>query len=314
MLFKGTMGGGRMNKKLINIVIIVLAVMLVLGVTKDVLLKVSIEKGTEVVTGLKLDIKSLRVGVVKTLIEIKDLKLYNPKGYKDAVMLNMPEIYVDYDFAAVIKGNIYLPVVRIHMEEFLVVKNEKGELNLDALKVVKEEKSGEEVPASKKKSGKAPEIKIDYLQLRIGKVIYKDYSAGGKPKVSEYNININEVYKDIDNPSKIVSIIVVKALMNTTIGKLTGFDLGPLQGIAGDSLKGAQKVVGDIIVQGKQVISNPGAAGQKIIGDTGAQTQKFLGAAGKTGGKVVEGAGETVKDATKGITGAIGGLFGGKKE
>lgn len=231
-----------MNKT-IRILIIALVVILVLSFAKDAIIKTSIEKGAEVVTGLRLNIQSLRVGILNTLVGIKNLKLYNPKGFEDPLMLNMPEIYVDYDLPAIIKGKIHLPEVRINMEEFYVIKNKDGKLNLDALNVVKEQKG--EKPAEPAKKGKAPQIQIDELQLTIGKVIYKDYSKGGEPQVQEFNIALDEKYQNIDDPAKLVSLIVVKALMNTSIAKLTNFDLGGLQGTIGDTLQSAQKMTGE---------------------------------------------------------------------
>jgi hypothetical protein len=155
-------------------------------------------------------------------------------------MLDMPEIYVDYNLPAVFKGKVHLEEMRIDMNEFIVVKNEKGELNLNSLKVVQAQKEAEK-PETKEK-GKVPEIQIDNLELKIGKVVYKDYSEGGTPSVKEFNINLKEKYRNIKNPYALVSLIVVKALMNTTIASLIDFDLGELQSTISDTLLTAQKV------------------------------------------------------------------------
>jgi len=167
-----------------TILIGLLVVMLVLGVGKDVIAKIAIEKGANIVTGLSLNIGNLKIGLLKTLVAIKDLKLYNPRGFEDRVMLDMPEIYVDYDFPEIIKGKIHLYEMRINLQEFVVVKNTKGELNLDALKPVqKEQEAKTSTSVVKQDSGKTPAILIENLELKIGKVIYKDYSKGGKPEV-----------------------------------------------------------------------------------------------------------------------------------
>jgi len=167
------------------------------------------------------------------------LVLFNPAGFKDQTMLDMPEVYVHYNLPAIIKGKIHLIEARIYLREFVVVKNENGILNLDSLKVVQAQKEGR--GPAEGKAAKAPEIQIDNLNLKIGKVIYKDYSSGGQPSVKEFNVNINESYKDINNPYALVSLIVVKAMMNTTIAGLTNFDLQGLSGTVSDTLAGAQK-------------------------------------------------------------------------
>lgn len=235
-----------MKKIISSILIIVLAVVIVLSAAKNTVVRISIEKGVEVVTGLPLKMKSLNIGIIKTLVGINGLRLYNPPGYQDKVMLDMPEIYIDYDLPAILGGKIHLKEVRIHLKEFTVVKNADGEVNLNALKPVQESESAkktEAAPAAEKKE-KDPEMKIDVLDLKIGAVIYKDYSGKGEPSVKEFSINIDERFTDIDSPNKLISLIVVKALMNTTVGRLTDIDLKGLQGQLGDTLAGAQEVTG----------------------------------------------------------------------
>jgi len=55
-------------KKLITTIVVVLVVLLALGLAKDMIIKVSVEKGVAMVTGLRLSIQGLNVGIVKTLL------------------------------------------------------------------------------------------------------------------------------------------------------------------------------------------------------------------------------------------------------
>jgi len=237
-----------MKKILTSLIVIVLIAAVVLAVGKNTIAKVAVEKSVEMVTGLKLSMQSLNIGIIKTLVGIKELKLYNPDGYKDRVMLDMPEIYVDYDLAAAFRGKVHLKEMRMNLKEFTVVRNEKGELNLDSLKVVREEKAPEK--AAPKEKGKMPEIQIDKLELKIGKVVYKDYSKGGAPSVQEFNLNLDETYQNIDNPAQLVSLIVVKALMNTTISQLANFDLKGLQ----DQLGGQISKITETVAQAQESV------------------------------------------------------------
>ena len=265
-------------KTLLVLLVGIIVVVFVLSFFKDIIIKTSVEKGVEIVTGLQMRVQSLKVGIINTLVGIRNLRLFNPPGFKDKIMLDMPEIYIDYDLGAILKGKIHLEEMRINMNEFMVVKNEKGVLNLDSLKVVQAQQHGAK-PGAKEK-GKAPEIQIDSLELKIGKVIYKDYSQGGKPVVKEFPINLNESYKNITNPYSLVSLIVVKALMNTTIANLTGFDLQGLQGTVSDTLATAQKVAQEAIATAREAALKA----QKVLTGT---TQK---------------AEESVKEATETLT------------
>ncbi len=232
-----------MKREVITIPAIVLVLLIALFFGKNVVIKTSVTAGVRTMTGLKLSIRGMDFGIFKTLIGINELQLYNPSGFVDELMFDVPEIYVDYDLGAFMKGRTHLEEVRLHLKEFIVVKNEAGELNLDSLKVVKEEEK-EVIDEGKKEKTKTRELQIDVLELRIDKVVYKDYSKGTPPKVKEYNVNIDDRFENITDPKTFGRLIIVKALKNTTIASLTNFDLGKLQrGISGTVRKTAEKAL-----------------------------------------------------------------------
>jgi hypothetical protein len=255
--------------KWIKILIIALVVIFALSLAKDLIIKVSVEKGVGIVTGLPLKMSGFRAGIINTLVDIKGLVLSNPQGFKDRTMMDAPEIYVRYDLPAVIGGKIHLPEVRINVKEFVVVKNEKGELNLDSLKSIQSQKKGKQAPA-----GKAPQIQIDSLELKIGKAVYKDYSGGGAPSVMEFPVNINERYTNITDPNTLVALIAFKAMMNTTIASLTNFDIGGLKGTLGNTLAGAQKLAGEAAAQAQAAVTQATQAAQGAAKSAGEAAQK----------------------------------------
>jgi len=243
-------------KKLITAIVCVLAVLLILLPAKNFIVKTAVSGVVKTLTGLTLEIASLDVGIFKTAIDIKGLKLHNPAGFKDKLMLDMPQIYVNCDLGAFFRNKVHLRDIKINLAEFVVVKNAKGELNLNSLRVVQDKKQTKKAE-SKKKETKMPDLKIDLLDFKIGKVIYKDYSNGAEPSIQEFNVNINERYENISDPYVFISLIIVKALMNTSIASLANFDLGPLENTAGDTLSKAQKIAGD-------TVAKSAAAGKKI--------------------------------------------------
>src|SRR5574341_2024009 len=128
-------------KKFLGIMITVVLILLVVVVlAKNTIAKVALTGGVKAITGLKAEVQGVEVGVTNTLVGVKDFKLFNPSGFQDAMMMDMPELYVDYDLASFFKGKVHLEELRLNLKEFIVVKNEKGELNLDSLKTVKEKK------------------------------------------------------------------------------------------------------------------------------------------------------------------------------
>jgi hypothetical protein len=233
-------------RKSFIIISIIFALLVAIFFGKNLIVKTSVKAGVKAMTGLKLNIKSMNVGILNSLIGINGLQLFNPPGFVDELMVDLPEVYVDYDLGAFIKRKIHLEEVRLNLKEFSVIKNEKGELNLDYLRVVKggkEEKvEGEE--GKEKEKTKMPELQIDVLELKIGKVVYKDYSKGTPPKSKEFNVNIDERYENITDPRAFISLIIVKALKNTTIARLTNFNLEALQeNVAGKLKETTRKVM-----------------------------------------------------------------------
>ena len=266
----------QIKKLLTGTLIVAVALFVLVFFGTSLIAKAAIENGAQFIMGLPLKIKSLDVNFMNTFVSVKDLHLSNPSGFKERTMLQMPEIFVDYDLPSFFKGKIHLEEVRIDLQEFIVTKNEKGEVNLNSLKPVqaqKEQPKKEEKPEEGKK-GKAPQIQIDKLSLKVGKVIYKDYSKGGEPSVKEFNINLDEKYENITNPYMIGSLVVTKALAHTTIAALTNIDLSNLsksvdgallasKQAAEETVKKAQEGVKQAAKELGQVAANPKEAVQK---------------------------------------------------
>jgi uncharacterized protein involved in outer membrane biogenesis len=228
-------------KKWLYILVAVLVIALGLGMAKDLIIKSSVEKGVEMVTGLRLKMAFFHAGILNHTVHIKGLELLNPTNFKDRTMLKIPEIYADYDLGAVFSGKMHLKVLRIDIAELYVIRNPEGFLNLDYLNTVKSAKSGGSIQGS---MDKLPPFMIDNLNLKVGKVAYKDYVSGMS---TGFDIGLDESFQNVDSVEKLVNIIVVRALMNTSIASLAHFDLGVLQNfITGSAVNSTTSLVGRV--------------------------------------------------------------------
>ncbi len=270
-------------KKLINLAIIVCVVLLVLSIAKNSIVKASMTTICKAATGLDLNIKSLNVGIMNTLVTVKGMQMQNPKTFVDRVMFDLPEIHIDYDLSDIIKGDIHLEEVRLNLAEFVIIKNADGELNLNALKPAgSDDKASEKTTTDTKtaesgaKSSKLPAVRIDSLSLKIGKVIYKDYTKGSKPSIKEFNVNINETHKNITNIEVLIPLLVTKALMNTTIASLANFN--PVQILSDFDLGGV-----DLDKLGLNSLSS---LSSKLGSETIGTISKLTDTLGSQGGKV----------------------------
>lgn len=234
-----------MNKAF-RIIVILVVIVGILVVGKNFLVKFAVEKGVYAATGLPLKMKKLNIGLITTNIGIQDLNLYNPKGFPKEVMFRAPEIFIDYNLGAMITGKIHLEDIRLDFDQFVIVKNKEGKTNLEALIPEKEKAEKREAEKKPKKKGKMPDIQIDHLSVKIGKIIYKDYSGGGEPSVKEFKINLSQEYNDVTNKNMNWHILMItnKAIMKTTLSSLADFNMDIFKGVSGVSEKAVETLKG----------------------------------------------------------------------
>jgi uncharacterized protein involved in outer membrane biogenesis len=243
-------------KKLGIAVVIIIGVVALLLVFKNVLIKAAVERGVKKATGLELTIKDMDVGLLASKVDITDMRLLNPAGFPDKVMIDIPKFLVDVELASFFKGKAHIETIVLDLKELMVERNKERKLNIAALKSVSEEQQKGTKPVEQekaKKEKKAPQMVIDTLVLKIGKVTYKDYSWGTKPFTKTFTIGINEVYRNITDPKELVNLIIVRALQKTDIAQLANFDLDSLKADVSDTLKTVEKTATE--------------AGQKELGD-----------------------------------------------
>ncbi|MDO8730926.1 MAG: AsmA family protein [Candidatus Omnitrophota bacterium] len=238
-----------MKKLLIGII----AALALLFLAKGVIARLAVSAGVKAVTGLRLEIRSLQVGVFRSRVHAREIKLHNPRGFPDPLMADLPELYVDYDLPAFFTGRTHLRELRVELAEFNVVKDRQGRLNLDSLTAVKKAK---EEKGKEKKPVRPGSFQIDQLDLKVRKVVYKDYSGGGEPSVREFNVNLHERHANVNDPTALGALIVSRALLNTAIAKLAHFDLGALDNYAKDVVGKAVDTAGDVVEKASDTLKN----------------------------------------------------------
>ncbi|MBI5144211.1 MAG: hypothetical protein HZA30_04005 [Candidatus Omnitrophica bacterium] len=232
-----------MKKMFIFIIIIFLILGLLLA--KNAILKLTLEKAVRAISGLRLSIGAIDVGLIKPLLKVQRLTLLNPDKFPDRIMFEIPLLYIRYDIGSLFKNKIHLEDMTLELKEVSVVRNADGELNLNSLNIVKGPPKKKEKKVTPKQA--MPAIMIDRLHLKVGKVIYKDYTQAPFPRILEFNINLDEKCENIRNPYALGSLIVTRSLYKTSISQLTGFDLGTLEGtLEGIVSKGSAALAGTL--------------------------------------------------------------------
>ncbi|HEY5234216.1 MAG TPA: hypothetical protein VIK35_11845 [Verrucomicrobiae bacterium] len=154
---------------------VVLVVMLLLSYNS--ILRVVIEHNIREQTGMEAEIGRFHLALIEPAIEIQNLEIYNPTNFGGTPFLNIPEIHVEYDRAALMRREIHITLLRFNLGELDIVKNEAGQTNIFAfgLKLpAKNSGGGSNVMANLKTQTGYDFKGIDTLNVSIGKVKFID--------------------------------------------------------------------------------------------------------------------------------------------
>lgn len=180
--------------------LVVLLVAVVLG--KDALLKAAVERQIRAQTGMDVKIKRFSVGIFSPVVSIEDFRLFNPPDFGGTLLVDIPELHVEYDRAALSQRKLHITLLRFHLAELNIVKNEAGHTNLVALM----QKSA---PSSPSKPGRVPDIKfagIDVLNLSLGKVRLVDLKD--RQKSGELYLGLrDQVFRNVKTQSDLVGVL-----------------------------------------------------------------------------------------------------------
>lgn len=185
---------------------------LVIIFNKDRIIKSIIINQAQKIIGAPISINNLSLNLSKRRLEIKGLRIHNPAGFAEGLLLDIPEITADYNLSGILKRKLRLNSLVINLKEVGVVKNTQGQINLDALKISNKKENNvkqKSVPIA---------LQIDMLKLSIAIVTYKDYSHKNGPAVQLFNINIKDrIYKDINGVGDLVTLLLKESIKRTTI-------------------------------------------------------------------------------------------------
>ncbi len=200
-------------KRLIKWLLIAFVILLVLtGLSltalffgRDKIMRRIVEQNILAQTGMVAEIGSFHVGLREPVISLKDFKLRNPAGFGDTPLLMIPEVFVEYDQAALAHNKIHLTQVRFNLSELVIVKNEAGKTNLFELGLTLPSPQGK----VKKDTGLAEFKKrtgldfagVDALKISIGTAKFidlKNPQNNREQKIGIENLTLNNVKSPLE--------------------------------------------------------------------------------------------------------------------
>jgi hypothetical protein len=192
---------------------LVVVVIVVLLLTYNSILRVVIEHNIRAQTGMDAEIGSVNLALTSPTIQIKNFKLYNSRDFGGTPFLDIPEIYVEYDRAALMRQEIHVTLMRFNLGELDIVKNQAGQTNIFALglKLPSKKSGGRQNALNFKKQTGYDFTGIDTLNVSVGTAKFIDLKDQRNNR--EQNIGIeNCVMKDVKTPADLGGLGLLIAL------------------------------------------------------------------------------------------------------
>ena len=200
---------------------IVISSLVCIAFIKDQVIKSVVAAVASNITGAPVEMDGFSMNIFTSTIHITGLKMYNPKGFPEGMLVSCPKINVIYDRDSLFKQKPHFLLVEIDLKEMVLTKNKEGKLNVDSLKIVHPPKSSSPVP-----------LKIDLLNLSIGKIIYKDYTTGSEPSVRVYDVNRHNSYKSIPTARQLALLVLSEPMKAAAIKNAEIYGAAMLTGVA----------------------------------------------------------------------------------
>ncbi len=152
-------------------------------------------------TGMDVKIGKVEIGLSTPTFRMEGFKLYNPAEFGGTTLVEIPELFVEYDRDAVARQQLKIKLLRINVAEISVVRDAAGRTNLEALhsRTNLPQQAGMEF------------LGIETLNLTLGKMRYLDLKAPGQAK--EINLGLKEeVVRNVKSVADLSGVMIKVAL------------------------------------------------------------------------------------------------------
>jgi uncharacterized protein involved in outer membrane biogenesis len=227
--------------KLLRWLIFLLVVaIIILVLTLNSILKELISRRIRNATGVDAEIGKFSFQVFTPTVTFESFKLYNPPDFGGTPFLDIPELHIEYDRAALRKHQLHITLLRLKLAELDVVKNQAGETNLiSLLAAAKIKKAGDGAKAFAQQTG-FEFMGIDVLNISIGKAKLIDLKDQRQDRTLEIDLD-NQVIKDVKTPADLAGLAALVWLRG---GSLIGLPVSqPPKSGAGTGVEAATNIV-----------------------------------------------------------------------
>jgi hypothetical protein len=174
---------------------------------KDSLLKTITRWNIKASTGLEASIGKFKLDLSGSRLQIINFRIYNDPAFGKSPLLDVPEIYVQFDPEQAAAGRLHFKEVRFNLAELNVVRNTNGITNVEALKDIVEKKT---VSTNGLEFGG-----IDKLVVNLGQLNYTDLQRPENNTQMNFGVK-DEVVRDLktsDDVEKWTMALLIRVTM-----------------------------------------------------------------------------------------------------
>ena len=186
----------------ISFLLVLLVVVLVLS--KDAIIKAAVERQIRSQTGMDVKIGRFSVGIFSPVATIENFRLYNTPEFGGTPFVDIPELHVQYDRAALAQRKLHITLLRFNLAELNIVKNEAGHTNI--VNMMRNPTS--QRPRNRSSASDVEFAGIDVLNLSLGKVRLLDLKD--RQKSGELYIGLrDQVFRNVKSDSDLLGVLFV---------------------------------------------------------------------------------------------------------
>lgn len=191
----------------LRLVLVAVALIVLVFLSKDNLLRLVVERRIRSATGLETRIGKYSSSVLTPGVRIENLKLYNTSEFGGTPLLDVPEFRLELDPAALAQHKLRITLLRVNLAEFDLVRNEAGQTNVFSL-LNKVQAEGAKEPDLKKELGDFQFDGIDVLDLTLGKLRYLDLRDARNNREISVNLQ-NQKFSNVKSEGDVYGILVM---------------------------------------------------------------------------------------------------------
>jgi uncharacterized protein involved in outer membrane biogenesis len=197
-------------------ILLLVAVGLVVGLllSKDAILKATVEQQIRAQTGMDVKIGRLSLGLLAPVVTIENLTLRNTPEFGGTPFLDIRELHLEYDRDALAQRKLKITLLRLNLEELTVVRNSSGVTNLATFK-------GQTPAKPTKLAGEVEFRGVDVLNLSLGKIQLIDLKEPRNNRLRNVNLQ-NQVFHNVRTPGDLYGVLVLLWMRSGGGGFISG--------------------------------------------------------------------------------------------